>query len=374
MAMILSSKLETGASSLLQSSVLRPCEPTCSCLAVVPFRGSKSLGVLRNEGHSKFANERSRGFFVSTRATVTTYIDVDSESSSQEDEETSTSELLCCPICFRPLSRVGPTGLTSAAIRSSGFSCKSCRKGFVNEDVYLDLTILEGNKVYDESTTPGAEIFRSPLVSFVYERGWRNSFFWANFPGPDEEFKMAQDYFKPVAGGVLIDVSCGSGLFTRRFAQSGDYESVIASDFSENMLRQTDQFIKQDASLATLNIALVRADVARLPFATGSIDAIHAGAALHCWPSPASAMAEISRVLKPGGVFVGTTFVIPIPVVDFGIRDVRRAIKGVINSSSIHFFEESELEELCGTCGLVEYSRIRRGQFIMISAKRAQNI
>ena len=78
MAMILSSKLETGASSLLQSSVLRPCEPTCSCLAVVPFRGSKSLGVLRNEGHSKFANERSRGFFVSTRATVTTYIDVDS--------------------------------------------------------------------------------------------------------------------------------------------------------------------------------------------------------------------------------------------------------------------------------------------------------
>lgn len=83
--------------------------------------------------------------------------------------------------------------------------------------------------MYDESTTPGSEIFRSgfskltgillhwphdihltipfavtvgfgfsfeggrcvsfrnPLVSFVYERGWRNSFVWANFPGPDEE-------------------------------------------------------------------------------------------------------------------------------------------------------------------------------------------
>jgi hypothetical protein len=32
----------------------------------------------------------------------------------------------------------------------------------------------------------------------------------------------------------------------------------------------------------------VRADVARLPFATGSIDAVHAGAAIHCWPSPAA--------------------------------------------------------------------------------------
>ena len=36
------------------------------------------------------------------------------------------------------------------------------------------------------------------------------------------------------------------------------------------------------------NLALVRADVARLPFATGTVDAVHAGAALHCWPSPLS--------------------------------------------------------------------------------------
>ena len=63
------------------------------------------------------------------------------------------------------------------------------------------------------------------------------------------QFKMAQEYFEPVKGGVLLDVSCGSGLFTRRFAQSRDYESVIALDFSENMLRQANEFIRQDASL-----------------------------------------------------------------------------------------------------------------------------
>lgn len=38
------------------------------------------------------------------------------------------------------------------------------------------------------------------------------------------------------------------------------------------------------------NLALVRADVSRLPFASGSVDAIHAGAALHCWPSPSNAV------------------------------------------------------------------------------------
>lgn len=36
--------------------------------------------------------------------------------------------------------------------------------------------------------------------------------------------------------------------------------------------------------------------------------AIHAGAAIHCWPNPQAALAEISRVLRPGGVFVASTF------------------------------------------------------------------
>ena len=52
----------------------------------------------------------------------------------------------------------------------------------------------------------------------------------------------------------------------------------------------------------------MRADVGRLPFATGSVAALHAGAALHCWPNPAAAFAEISRVLAPGGVLVASTF------------------------------------------------------------------
>ncbi len=33
-------------------------------------------------------------------------------------------------------------------------------------------------------------------------------------------------------------------------------------------------------------LMLLRADVGRLPFATGSVAALHAGAAIHCWPDP----------------------------------------------------------------------------------------
>lgn len=32
----------------------------------------------------------------------------------------------------------------------------------------------------------------------------------------------------------------------------------------------------------------MRADISRLPFVSSSVDAVHAGAAIHCWPSPSA--------------------------------------------------------------------------------------
>ncbi|CAN1318432.1 Uncharacterized methyltransferase At2g41040, chloroplastic [Linum perenne] len=136
---------------------------------------------------------------------------------------------------------------------------------------------------------------RSPLVSFLYERGWRQSFNGSGFPGPDEEFRMAQEYFKRAEGGLLVDVSCGSGLFSRKFAKSGTYSKVVALDFSENMLRQCFDFINADGTISDANLALVRADISRLPFSSGSVDAVHAGAALHCWPAPSNAVSNHTK-------------------------------------------------------------------------------
>ena len=46
-----------------------------------------------------------------------------------------------------------------------------------------------------------------------------------------------------------MDMSCGSGLFSRRFVRSGRFKGVIAADFSESMLTQAKQFFEGDASL-----------------------------------------------------------------------------------------------------------------------------
>lgn len=55
-----------------------------------------------------------------------------------------------------------------------------------------------------------------------------------------------KDYLKPVLGGNIIDASCGSGLFARIFAKSGLFSLVVALDYSENMLKQCYEFVKQE--------------------------------------------------------------------------------------------------------------------------------
>ena len=48
---------------------------------------------------------------------------------------------------------------------------------------------------------------------------------------------------------VLLDLSCGSGLFTRRFVASNSFTGVIAADYSESMLQQTKQLFDKDQLL-----------------------------------------------------------------------------------------------------------------------------
>jgi hypothetical protein len=45
---------------------------------------------------------------------------------------------------------------------------------------------------------------RQPLISFVYERGWRQGFAAAGFPGPEKEYEIAMRYLQPSYGGTLV--------------------------------------------------------------------------------------------------------------------------------------------------------------------------
>jgi SAM-dependent methyltransferase len=92
--------------------------------------------------------------------------------------------------------------------------------------------------------------------------------------------------------GDVLDNGCGVGVLLARL---GDAHRACGSDLSYGMLRHA----RDDGGLG-----LVQADSTRLPFADGSFDVVFARALLHHLPEPDQGLAEIRRVLRPGGLAV----------------------------------------------------------------------
>ncbi|CAK0786209.1 hypothetical protein CVIRNUC_009422 [Coccomyxa viridis] len=281
-----------------------------------------------------------------------------------------------CPICLTTELKVQK----ASARFSQGLHCSRCDRSFTANETSVDLTPTSGAdmRVYKQKFWGGTQLFRSPLVSFVYERGWRQGFSWGGFPGEAREFDMAMDYLQGAYGETIVDMSCGSGLFSRRFARSGKFNAVIAADFSESMLGQARTYFEADNTIDPRKYILLRADVGRLPFPTSSIAGMHAGAAIHCWPNPTAAVAEISRVLKPGGILVASTFLkasAPLGQL-FDNDDLFRPLNALDptsagSSSNYQWWEEQELRELMATMGLRNFQRHRSNRFIMFSVQKA---
>ena len=224
--------------------------------------------------------------------------------------------VLGCPSSKQPLTASGAVlgSVTTSSFTTSSGTRYPLRPAGVGGMFYADLVPQKPiglDELRDEffsvfSMQTG--IFRSPLMAFAYERGWRQNFEAMGFPGPDAEFDEVQRFFAPVEHDkTVVDLSCGSGLMSRRLVGSGRYERVFALDYSEEMLKETSRrFYEQ--GIATDRLTLVRADAAMLPLQTDSVDALHAGAAMHCWPRLEQSLEEVKRVLRPGGRFFATTF------------------------------------------------------------------
>lgn len=296
--------------------------------------------------------------------------------------------LFQCPSCGASLGGGGGAGAeedvdaAAPATEALPQACGACGARFPRRTGYVDLTATSGSMNVSSSqslspfalssglaSTVGAPlrqaIFQLPPVAYAYERGWRDNFRRAGFPGPAMEADLALDFVQVERGGVLLDVSCGTGVLTRRLA-GGTEARVVAADISQAML--ADAVRRARADVRTPDIDFVRADVANLPFAPASLDAVHAGAAIHCWPRLQDSLREIRRVLKPGGRFFATTFFIgaywprrlgggSVPLESFVDRLQRRSLL----PTPYRFFSQDELTFLLRAAGFASVDVERRG-------------
>jgi ArsR family transcriptional regulator len=102
----------------------------------------------------------------------------------------------------------------------------------------------------------------------------------------------------------VLDLGTGTGALALELAAAGC--RVIAVDHSPRMLEAAREKI---AAAGALGIELRAGDATALPLADGEVDAAFAHMVLQYLPSAAEALAEMARVVRPGGSLVAIDFV-----------------------------------------------------------------
>jgi len=98
----------------------------------------------------------------------------------------------------------------------------------------------------------------------------------------------------PKAGQRILDLAAGTGTSSIPFAKAGTF--VVPTDFSLGMLRV--------GRRRQPDLAFVAGDALRLPYRTGAFDAVTISFGLRNLVDPDAGLAEMRRVVRPGGRLV----------------------------------------------------------------------
>jgi ubiquinone/menaquinone biosynthesis C-methylase UbiE len=131
------------------------------------------------------------------------------------------------------------------------------------------------------SYTPGYSI---PVLSFMEQR----------------TAESHAGFFLPhlLPGWRVLDAGCGPGSITLGLARKVAPGPVIGIDIEESQFAKA----REQAEKEGLNIEFRAENISHLPFSDGYFDAVFSHAVLQHLTDPEAALAELRRVLKPGGL------------------------------------------------------------------------
>lgn len=117
--------------------------------------------------------------------------------------------------------------------------------------------------------------------------------------GNDQLWRIATTRaIDPKPGERILDIACGTGTSTLPLAKTG--ATVVGVDFSPEMIAE--------AGRKHPRIEFRQADAMKLPFGDDEFDAVTISFGLRNVQDPKQALAEMYRVLKPGGRLVVCEF------------------------------------------------------------------
>jgi ubiquinone/menaquinone biosynthesis C-methylase UbiE len=132
----------------------------------------------------------------------------------------------------------------------------------------------------EPAAAPGSREFFEQLAAIRYRR---------------EPFIRSLAAFSTRSGQRVLEVGCGAGTDTTQFALAG--ARLTSVDLSLQSLRMA----RQHLAACEAQAQLCEADAEKLPFADASFDVVYSWGVIHHTPDMPAAIAEIARVLRPGG-------------------------------------------------------------------------
>ncbi|MBE7450331.1 MAG: methyltransferase domain-containing protein [Kofleriaceae bacterium] len=262
-----------------------------------------------------------------------------------------------------PILRCPRCATTGAFEAARGLVCGRCGLAVDGARGFYDLLDVAG-RGEPAATTAEQRFMESELVARVYERLWRPTFVRmlagrgagaavGGFAG--EMFIHKAALSLDDRAGPWLDLSCGPGLFTRAIAAGAPGALVVGLDISRAMLEVAAGRVR-----GYTNVVLVRADAHQLPFGDDTFEGLNNAGAIHAYDDAEQCFREIWRVLRPGGLYVGSTFA---EAPTLGGRLAARV-------AGIRRYDPGELRAQLSRLGFAEYEDLRLGGAFVFRARK----
>ena len=251
-----------------------------------------------------------------------------------------------CPSCHASL-RVSETGL----------ACTTCSARYPQRRGFADFA-----PEIDSQGGLSQRFMENPAIARIYEGLFRPAFtrLGSKIRYADEDRFLSARFSPADVEAPILDLACGTGRYLRWIARQCPENGAIGLDLSFAMLQNAARALSDLGD----RIALVRGSAQSLPFSDTSLAAVNCFGALHLFPDPSRAIAEIGRCVRSGGTLTCFT-----AVRVSGGRWARRQ-RLFSRLARFTFFEENELEADLDRSGLklVEMQRWQMG--LLVAARK----
>ena len=214
---------------------------------------------------------------------------------------------------------------------------------------YLDLLGSGADAGVAKNTGVVQAAWASPIGSMLYDNAqalsrrvlsaWQHPIEWLNI----------------LPGGTALDVGSGPGNVTASLGRAAGADGLaLGVDISEPMLTRA---VRAEAGP---QVGFLRADAQRLPLRDNTVDAVVSIAVLQLIPDPAAALAEMARVLRPGG-----RLAVMVPTAGRAAPLWR-----MLPSAGAHAFDDDEIADILEDNGFVSLRVKSLGVFQWVRGKR----